>query len=578
MHAFEFLDELALLCLAALVVIRVFRQIKLPPVIGLIVTGLLLGPTGFGFVQQDQIISSIAEIGVMLLLFTIGLEFSFDDIKRLRSIVLVGGPLQVVLTTSATAAVIMIITQISGAEMSVSGSVLIGMTAALSSTAICIKLLSDRHELTQPHGRAALGILIFQDIAVVPLMILATVLGSQESINSGEIALRLAMVVGVTVALMIGLRLILPRLIPQLAGVSNPEVLILAALGLCFGAGWLTSIAGISMALGAFIAGIAIAGSDDGHAIGKAVAPLRDAFTSMFFLSVGLLVHVSWATLPTNLLIASAILIVKGIFVSTVLLAIRVPIRTAITTGIILAQVGEFSFVLASVGVDYGVITSADFQNLLVTIIITMIVTPLLVTFAPLVAERVVPLARYTPKLRRWTTDRNDGSLRLEQTDSSADQPSVLIIGAGVLGMNVAHVLRQTGIRYQLLELDRANVSVLREMNEPVVAGDLTDIDALRTAGLDSVEVVIIAINQDAAIAAGVKLIRVNRPDVQIVVRSRYQRNSKAALDQGADLVIVEEFESGIKVFSFVLEHLGVDPSLVAYQERYMRLRQTFSR
>ena len=576
MHAFDFLDELALLCVAALVVIRIFRQVNLPPIIGLIVTGLLLGPTGFGVVEQDQVISSIAEIGVMLLLFTIGLEFSFDDIKRLRSIVLIGGPLQVLLTTSATAALVIGITGLTGAVISTSGAILIGMTAALSSTAICIKLLNDRRELSQPQGRAALGILIFQDIAVVPLMIIATLLGSQDDVNPGELALRLSMLVAVTTLIVVVFRFALPRLIPHLAGVSTPEVLILAALALCFGAGWLTSIAGISMALGAFIAGMAIAGSDDGHAIGKAVAPLRDAFTSMFFLSVGLLVHVSWATLPTNLLVAVTILLVKGIVVSLVLMMVRVPVRTAITSGIILAQVGEFSFVLASVGVDYDVISTADFQNLLVAIIITMIVTPLLVTFAPFVAERVAPLARFTPKLRRWTAARNDGFLQLEESSQAGDPPTVMIIGAGVLGQNVAHVLAQTGIRYRLLELDRANVSVLREQNEPVVAGDLTDIDALRAAGLDGASVVIIAINQDAAIAGGVRLIRTHRPDVQIIVRTRYERKSKDIIDQGADLVIVEEFESSVRIFTFLLQHLGVDPSLVSYQERYMRLRQTF--
>ncbi|MEN9282265.1 MAG: hypothetical protein RL594_1200 [Bacteroidota bacterium] len=576
MHAFDFLDEIALLCLAALVVIRVFRQVNLPPIIGLIVTGLLLGPSGIDIVEQDAVISTIAEIGVMLLLFTIGLEFSLEDLKRLRTIVLIGGPLQIVVTALVTMGLVLATTQLTDLKFSFEAAILIGMTSALSSTAICIKMLSDRRELGQPQGRAALGILIFQDIAVVPLMVIATLLGSQENVQSGEIALRLVLLVAVTTVMVVVLRIFLPRLIPHFARSSTPEVLILAALGLCFGAAWVTSVAGISMALGAFIAGMAIAGSDDGHDIGKAIAPLRDAFTSMFFLSIGLLVHITWSTLPANIMLAVLILLVKGLVVSFVLIAIRVPIRTAITSGIILAQIGEFSFVLASVGVDYGVLSSSDFQNLLVTIIITMIVTPLLVTFAPLVAERVSPLARYTPTLRRWTADRHDGSIRLEQAETPAEETAVLIIGAGILGLHVAHVLAQTGIRYRLLELDRSNVDVLRAQGEPVIAGDMLDIDALRAAGLENVSVVIIAINQDAAIAAGVKVIRAQRPDVQIVVRSRYQRNSKTVLDQGADLVVVEEFESGIKVFTFVLEHLGVDPTLIEYQERYMRLRQTF--
>ncbi|MBU3678013.1 MAG: sodium:proton exchanger [Candidatus Kapabacteria bacterium] len=577
MHAFDFLDELALLCLAALVVLRVFRQIHLPPVIGLIVTGLLLGPTGFGIVQQDQIISSIAEIGVMLLLFTIGLEFSLDELRKLRSIVLIGGPLQIILTTLATTALVYGVSVVASTAYSTSEAILIGMASALSSTAICIKLLSDRRELMQPQGRAALGILIFQDIAVVPMMIIVTLLDTRQDVNPGEITVRLLLLVAVTVAMIVGMRLVLPRLTPHLARSSNPEVLILAALGLCFGAAWVTSLAGISMALGAFIAGMAIAGSDDGHAIGKAVEPLRDAFTSMFFLSVGLLVHVVWATLPANILTAMLILLVKGVVVSLVLILVRVPIRTAITAGITLAQVGEFSFVLASVGMDYGVITSTEFQNLLVTIIITMIVTPLLVTFAPIVAERLSPLARLTPTLRRWTTDDTDGYIRLEEGTLHEDQPMVLIIGAGVLGLNVAHVLAQTGIRYRLLELDRNNAAALRAKGEPCISGDMTDADALRSAGIQHVSNVIIAINQDAAITRGVKLIRSLRPDVYIIVRSRYQRNSKSALDQGADLVIVEEFESSIKIFGSVLEHLGVEQDLIEYQERYMRLRQTFS-
>ncbi|MBU3699862.1 MAG: sodium:proton exchanger [Candidatus Kapabacteria bacterium] len=577
MHAFDFLDEIALLCLAALVVLRVFRQINLPPVIGLIVTGLLLGPTGFGIVEQDQIISSIAEIGVMLLLFTIGLEFSLDELKKLRSIVLIGGPLQIILTTLATTALVYGVSMIASTAYTASEAILIGMASALSSTAICIKLLSERRELSQPQGRAAVGILIFQDIAVVPMMIAVTLLDTRQEVNPGEITVRLLLLVVVTVAMIIGMRLILPRLTPHLTRSSNPEVLILAALGLCFGAAWVTSLAGISMALGAFIAGMAIAGSDDGHAIGKAVEPLRDAFTSMFFLSVGLLVHVVWATLPANIITAVLILLVKGLVVSLVLILIRVPIRTAITAGITLAQVGEFSFVLASVGMDYGVISSTEFQNLLVTIIITMIVTPLLVTFAPIVAERVSPLARFAPNLRRWTTDQNDGYLRLDASASVTEQPMVLIIGAGVLGLNVAHVLAQTGIRYRLLELDRNNAAALRARGEPVISGDMTDIDVLRNGGIEHVSNVIIAINQDAAIASGVKLIRALRPDVNIIVRSRYQRNSKSALDQGADLVIVEEFESGIKILGSVLENLGVEQDLIDYQERYMRLRQTFS-
>ncbi len=576
MHVPEFLDELALLCTVALLVVRLFRQIKLPPVIGLIATGLLLGPTGLGIVEQDHVISTIAEIGVVMLLFTIGLEFSFEDIKKMRTIVLIGGPLQIILTTVVSAVVVMVMLSMMGESISTSGAILTGMATAMSSTAICIKLLSERRELAQPQGRAALGILIFQDIAVVPMMIIASMLASPGDFNPADVALRLATLGAAIAVLVTGLRFILPRLIPHLAGVSTPEVLVLAALGLCFGAGWLTSMAGLSMALGAFIAGMAIAGTEDGHDIGNAVAPLRDAFTSMFFLSVGLLVHATFTSLPSDILLALAMLITKAVVVCAVLILIRVPIRTAVTAAVILAQVGEFSFVIATTGVAQGVITPGDYQNLLVAIIITMIVTPLLVTFAPIIAERIAPLARHTPALRRWTTDPRDGSVHLESAGVPSDQPLVLIVGAGVLGSDVAHVLAQSGVPYRILEFDRVVGAQQRQNNEPVVIGDIADAEALRAAGIDAVSVVVIAINQDAAIAGGVKLIRKLRPEVQIVVRVRYQRLRKTALEQGADLVIVEEFESGVKAFNFVLQHLGVDPVMIEYQERYMRLKQTF--
>jgi CPA2 family monovalent cation:H+ antiporter-2 len=174
MHTLEFLDELVLLCLAALAVITVFQRVKLPPIIGLIATGLIIGPTGFGLVEQDAIIAAISELGIVLLLFTIGLEFSIDDMRKLKSIVFIGGPLQVLLSTVLTGTGAYFISQWVGSPIDLNGAILIGMAMAISSTAICTKLLADRKELHAPHGRAVLGILIFQDIAVVPMMIIVT--------------------------------------------------------------------------------------------------------------------------------------------------------------------------------------------------------------------------------------------------------------------------------------------------------------------------------------------------------------------------------------------------------------------
>lgn len=571
MHGFEFLDEIVLLCAAALGVILLFQRVKLPPVIGLIVTGLLLGPSGLGLVAQDTVISSISELGVVMLLFTIGLEFSFEDMRRLRGIVFIGGPLQVLVSTMVIGALTVAASTIAGSTLSTNAAILIGMSMALSSTAICIKLLTDRREVRLPHGRAVMGILIFQDIAVVPMMILVTLLGSQESTDLTDIAFRIATLVGVAGALVVGMRFLLPRVVPYVTRVSAPEVLILGGLAICFGAALLTSKAGISMALGAFIAGMAIAGSEEGHAIGKALQPMRDAFTSMFFLSVGLLVNIAWTWLPLNIATALLVLLVNAIVVIGVLVLIRVSVRTAVIAGLILAQVGEFSFVLASLGVEYDVITDVDFQHMLVSIIITMIVTPTLIAVAPYVANHVAPLVRFLPRSRRWATDRESGALRFEGAEQHDEGPIVTIIGAGVLGQNIARVLRSTGITYRILELNRETVATLRAHGEPAIAGDINDPSDLRAAGVRSSSVVVVAINDHAAVIHGVATIRAMRPDAHIIVRARYVRDSESVSAKGADTVVVEEFESSITIFASVLRHLGVDDDAIARQESILR-------
>lgn len=574
MHGFEFLDEIVLLCVVAVGVIILFNRVKLPPVIGLITTGLLLGPSGVALVAQDDVISAVSELGVILLLFTIGLEFSLDDLKRLKRVVLVGGPLQVIASTLVIGASAYGVAQWTEGGLSLNAALLMGMAMALSSTAICIKLLKDRRELNLPHGRAVLGILIFQDIAVVPLMIVVTMLAPSSTLTAVEIATRLGLLVGVTAVLMGGLKYLLPRLIPYVTRVSTPEVLILGGLALCFGTAWITSTAGISMALGAFIAGVAIAGTEEGHEIGRVLHPMRDAFTSMFFLSIGLLVNVDWSWMPVNLLTAVGILAANTIVVIVILAALGINLRTAVMSGLILAQVGEFSFVLATAAHDYGIISDFNLQNMIVSIIITMIVTPLLITVAPWFAERAEPVVRYVLPIRRYSDRRSDRDPGLPPLVGGVGGPVVTIIGGGVLGSNVAQVLNRTAIPYRILELSGTNVQRLRDRGCSVIQGDMTDAEALERAGIMHASVIILAISDHTALGRGLQHLRHLRPDAMIIVRTRYARDSDALLDRGADVIITEEYESSIQVFVTVLEHLGVDPDVIAEQEAAMRESQ----
>ncbi len=569
MHHFPFLDALVIICGAAVAVILVFQRLRIPPIIGLIATGVLLGPAGFGVIVQDDMIAGLSELGVVMLLFTIGLEFSLDDLRRLRRIVLVGGPLQILLSSSVIAIGAWFVAAWLGAAIAWQTAILVGMAMSLSSTAICTKLLKDRRELSLPHGRAVMGILIFQDIAVVPLMIVVSLLAPRQTLGADEVLLRIGMLVGVSAALIVGMRFLLPRLIPFVTRVSAPEVLILGGLALCFGAAWVTSVAGISMALGAFIAGVAIAGSEEGHAIGRVLEPMRDAFTSVFFVSIGLLVNINLSWLPANFLVALIVVLVNAIIVWLVLVGLRVPLRVALIAGIVLAEVGEFSFVLATAGLEYGVVSTTGFQNMLVTIIITMVLTPTLISAAPWLAERATPLMNVVPFLRRFVSTAAPYTTQVDE--AASDDPQVVIVGAGVLGSNVARVLHSVGITYRMLELNGEGVATMRTAGHSIMQGDVTERRALEVAGVPRAKAVVVAISDQTAVVQGIRAIRALRPDVYLVVRSRYAAHAKAMAEAGASLVVTEEHESSISVFVALLARLDVSSDVIREQELIAR-------
>lgn len=389
MHGFEFLDELVILCLAAVIVILVFKRFQLPPVVGLIVTGILAGPTGFGYITESHVITIIAELGVTMLLFSTGLEFSMDDLVRLKRIVLIGGPLQIILGSLLLGTVVVSGATLIGESIDWGAGIAIGMMFALSSTAICINVLKQRDELMTSHGKAILGILIFQDIAVVPMIIVISLLTPGNEITVGTILLRLGGVAVAIVTLTWLLRLVFPRLVRFVARADVPEVLVLGALTLCFGAAAITDLLGMSLALGAFIAGVAISESEDSRFIDRVMMPFRDAFTSIFFISIGLLLNVNLLDLPLNIVGAFVVILINAVVAAGILHMLGIPWRIAVIAGIALAEVGEFSFVLANTALQGTLISNETYQRILVVIIITMIVAPLLFAVAPRVSRLV---------------------------------------------------------------------------------------------------------------------------------------------------------------------------------------------
>jgi CPA2 family monovalent cation:H+ antiporter-2 len=569
MHEVDFLGELVLIGALAVAIILIFQQLKIPPVIGLIFTGILLGPSGIGAVYDQKMISTLAELGVVLLLFTIGLEFSLDDLKKLKKIVLVGGVVQILVTGLTISFLSWWFMFAIGRGITVSSASFIGFTFSVSSTAICLKILADRDELSLPYGRIALGILIFQDIAVVPLMIGINLL-SPDSVSSFEVVFKkIGIIVLFSAAIVIGFRLLMPKMVHLIASLHAREVLVIGALVICFGAAYLTSLAGLSLALGSFVAGMVIASTDESHQISVTIDPFREAFSSIFFISVGLLLDVKMINLPLFVSIALVVLFVKGLLVAGISLFLGNSMRVSMMAGMALAQIGEFSFVLAESGLKNNIINHELFQAMLAISVVTMIVTPAMIAFAPKFADQVAPVLGFIPLVSRESP-----SVAVRPQDSTiicAGEIHAAIIGFGINGQNVASVLHATNISYSVLEIDREMVKVMRRKGEPIYYGDCTEKKALLRAGIDHARAVVLGISDTTAICKSIAMIREINKKAFIIVRARTLDNVAALYKAGADVVVTEKFETSIQIFSQLLNHFTVDPELILEQQEIIR-------
>ena len=569
MHEFDFLGELVLIGALAVAIILVFQRLKIPPVIGLIFTGILLGPSGIAAVYDQKLISTLAELGVILLLFTIGLEFSLDDLKKLKKIVLVGGIVQILVTGLAISFLSYWFMLVIDRGITLSAAAFLGFTFSVSSTAICLKILTDREELALPHGRIALGILIFQDIAIVPLMIGINLLNPETASTFEILAKKISIIVLFATGIFISFRLLMPKMVRLIASLHAREVLVIGALVICFGAAYLTSLVGLSLALGSFVAGMIIASTDESHQISVTIDPFREAFSSIFFISVGLLLDIKMINLPFFVTIALLVLLVKGLIVAGVSLSLGNSLRVSMMAGMALAQIGEFSFVLAETGLKNNLINHEVFQAMLAISVVTMIVTPAMIAVAPRFADQVVPALGFIPLVSR-----DSSALPVRPPDSTiicAGEIHAAIIGFGLNGKNVAAVLHATNISYTVLEIDRDMVKSMRNKGEPIYYGDCTDKKALLRAGIDHARAVVLGISDATAIGKSITMIREINKKAFIIVRARTLDDVASLYKAGADVVVTEKFETSIQIFSLLLNHFTVDPELILEQQEIIR-------
>lgn len=534
-------DLVAILALA-IGVIFVCHQMRLPTIVGFILSGVLAGPQVLGLVKSAHEVEILAEIGIVLLLFSIGVEFSFKNLLKIRKSVLVGGPVQVGVTALAG----FLLAANFGKPMG--EAVFIGFLLSLSSTAIVLKILQQRAEMESPQGQTSLGVLIFQDLIVVPMMLFTPFLAGAPGNMTASLPLLLLKGVGVILLVIVSTKWLVPRLMYQIARTRDREMFMLATIVICFAVAWLTAEAGLSLALGAFLAGLIFSETEYSHQALGNILPFRDVFSSFFFISIGMLLDVQFlvAQPATIVLIAVGVLVLKALIAGGSSVLLGFPLRTAVLTGLALCQVGEFSFILSRAGVTQGIFSGQTYQLFLNVTVMTMVATPLIMSLAPQAANFVLRLPL-------------PGRLKIGSHPASAGEMAVqkdhlIIIGFGVTGRNLARAARVSGIPYVIIEMNPETLLAARAKGEPIFYGDATQEEILKHAHLQDARIVSLAINDPAATRRITSLTHTLNSEVYLIVRTRYIQEVPALYDLGADEVVPEEFETSVEIFNLVLK------------------------
>src|SRR5438105_3021955 len=541
------LRDLAVIFAGSLLVILLFYRLKLPALPGFIVAGILLGPNALGFVNDPQDVEGLAEVGVILLLFTIGIEFSLSRLKEMGRQILVGGFSQMGFTTLATLA----------AGLAFLGSwrvaLFLGFLIALSSTAIVLKVMTDAGEIDAPHGRLATGVLIFQDLCVVPIMLVLPFLaGKAEGGATGRL-IPLGKAALVVVGVIIAARTIVPRALREILKTRSRELFLIAVILIGTLTALGTAAAGASLALGAFLAGLIISESDYGPQALAELMPFRDVFISLFFVAVGMLVQLDVIREHIVLTLVAVAVIMGGKTLSAAVgpALLGYSGRVALLAGVAVSQIGEFSFVLAKEGRVAGLLPDLLYQQFLGVAVITMLVTPFLLQGGPAMldaVERVVPLDRLLPGFR----PRGLSPVHEQVKDH------VVIGGYGLNGRNLAAALRSISAPYLIVELNAQTVRKARAEGEPAFYGDATREEILRALGIERARLFVIAISDPAATRRMVRVARELNPKLYIIARTRYVVEIPELTRLGANVVIPEEFETSIEIFARVLAHYNV--------------------
>ncbi len=519
----------------------IFTRIKVPAIIGYLITGVIAGPHLLGLISSPDNVEVMAEIGVILLMFTIGLEFSLNHLLNIRKIVFLGGFMQLLLTAGVTLLVA------KAYQFGWTEAVFVGFLTALSSTAVVLKLLQERSELTTHYGKTIVGILIFQDIILIPLLLITPVLGGETGEVGSELLILMLKAVGIMIFIWVGNRWLMPWLLHIIAMTRSQELFLMSLLLICLAVAMLTNELGMSLAFGAFLAGLMISDSEYSHSAFGNLIPFKDVFTSFFFVSIGMLLDLGFVAEHPWLVIATVIMVIliKAIIAGFTAFTLGHTFFGTVVVGFSLAQVGEFSFILARVGLTNEIITPYHYQLFLAVAITSMALSPLLIQVSKPLAGLILRLP-LPPFLV-------NGLFPLRQVEIPEISKHIVLIGKDSRAINLAAMVKTMELPFTAIIFDTDRARKEMEKGNLVVFGDATYEPVLRQAYVHTAEMVILSVGDLITAMSVVEHIRTMNKHAHIIVRTRHVTDIEELYRLGANQVIPEEFETAIDFFERIL-------------------------
>ena len=568
------LSDLAIIIGLAIPIVALAHRLRVPPLVGFLLVGVVIGPHGVALIPELEEVSALSEIGVVMLLFAIGLELSLSEVlSRGRAVMVTGGA-----QMASMLGLAVLLGMATGTP--IGRTLFYGALAAMSSTAVVTKSFSDRGELDTPHGREVVSVLVFQDLCIVPLILLLPLLGGAEGAAGIGVWTRMLASLAVMIALVIGGRFVVRSVLDHIVGLRDRELFTLCVAFFGIATALVTEAAGFSLAIGAFLAGLLISESEYGLQALSDVLPFRALFSGVFFISIGMLLDLPYVLSQPHVLVAATLvlIVVKSVLASGAVLVSGRGLETSLMSGLSLAQVGEFSFVLAAVGLPLGLFAGDDYQAFLSVAALSMMATPFLIKSARPVSESIGARLRG----RVW----NDYATDVEAagaagTESLTDH--AVVVGYGVAGRYLGRMLKAAGIACVVVDQNAELVRRARTDGLPAVYGDGTRHEMLERVGCQHARVIVFVISSPVEERRGVAAAREVAPAAQIVVRTRYVRAIDELMRLGANQVVVEEFEASLELFARALESYEIPATRITHEleavrnEHYGLLRGTAS-